>query len=116
MTALSTPIQHEELESPMVHLLPPVWSERTLFHVRTDTLLHSQAQVLPSDRGQQVLCALQNQVSENSDASHLIPLKNGVFHFSFVQVHAGSYNCKYVVMPTIQTGPFGFLLFLQSLL
>lgn len=65
---------------------------------------------------QQTLCALCNQVSENSNASHLIPLENGIFHFSFVQVHAGSYNGKQVVMPTIQTCPLGFLLFLQSLL
>lgn len=44
--------------------------------------------------GQQTLCALHNQVSEKSNASHLIPLKNGIFHFTFVQVYTGSYNRK----------------------
>lgn len=53
---------------------------------------------------------------EDTKASYLITLKKSIFHFRFVQVQTGSYNCKKIVMPPVQTSPLGFLLFFQPLL
>lgn len=100
------------LESPKLIVSPPV---------RTQNGVPSMLKQTPSPKAQHrschwPLCARHDQGSENSNASHLIPLENGIFHFSFVQIHAGRYNPKQVVVSAIQTRTLGLLLFLQSLL